>query len=82
MQNAAIIQKDSIDLMILPILQWENDESISLYTYLNYAISKNWIDTSKLTDYMNSDSEYSDQNEVYQGILAYISANLPKDSRI
>lgn len=29
---------------------------------------------------MNSDSEYSDQNEVYQGILAYISANLPKDS--
>ena len=33
--------------MILHILRGENDESISLYTYLNYAISKNWIDTSK-----------------------------------
>ena len=79
-QNAAIIQKDSIDTNDSTYIAWENDESISLYTYLNYAISKNWIDTSKLTDYMNSDSEYSDQNEVYQGILAYISANLPKDS--
>ena len=79
-QNAAIIQKDSIDTNDSTYIAWENDESISLYTYLNYAISKNWIDTSKLTDYMNSDSEYSDQNEVYQGILAYISANLPKNS--
>lgn len=81
-QNAAIIQKDSIDTNDSTYIAWENDESISLYTYLNYAISKNWIDTSKLTDYMNSDSEYSDQNEVYQGILAYISANLPKDSAV
>lgn len=79
-KNAAILQKDAIDTNDSTYIAWEKDETISLYTYLNYAISKNWIDTSKLTDYMNGDSDYSDLNEVYQGILGFVNANLSKDS--
>ena len=79
-EGTEVLDKDKIDTNDEMWTKWSNDGSVSLNEFLSYAISKNWIDTSKLTDYMNSDSEYSDQNEVYQGILAYISANLPKNS--
>lgn len=39
---------------------------------MNYAISKNWIDTSLLKDYIKSNEQYSDSGEVYQGIINYI----------
>ena len=32
------------------LIKLEDDESINVYSYLNYAISKNWIDTSLLKD--------------------------------
>ena len=50
----------------------KDDESINVYNYLNYAISKNWIDTSLLKDYIKSNEQYSDSSEVYQGIINYI----------
>lgn len=78
--NAGIIQKSSIDTKDETYLAWEEDESISLYTYLNYAISKNWVDTSKLKDYVKDESSYSDLNEVYQGIVSYVGEALAKDT--
>src|SRR5699024_6412609 len=54
---------------------WRNEESISLYTYLNYAISRNWIDTSRL-----GGSSYTSSEEIYQELLAYLEEYLNEDS--
>ena len=48
--------------------------------YLNYAISKNWIDTSVIQDYVSSDEKYSNAGELYQGILTFINDYLKTDS--
>ena len=56
-------------------ISWAKDEVISLYTYLNYAISKNWIDTTKL-----GENSYSSSEEIYQEILNYLQDYLKNDS--
>ncbi|MGC4019608.1 MAG: penicillin-binding transpeptidase domain-containing protein, partial [Muricomes sp.] len=58
--------------------QWTTDETISLNQYLNYAISQNWIDTSKLSDYVSAE-KYSDSEEIYQGILSFLQDYLNSD---
>jgi len=75
-----IIQKDSINTEDQTYQAWETDETISLYTYLNYAISQNWVDTAKLKQYVEDESSYSDLNQVYQGMVSYIAEALSKDS--
>ncbi|MDD2979207.1 MAG: penicillin-binding transpeptidase domain-containing protein [Hespellia sp.] len=77
--NAGIIMKDAIDSSDETYKAWKSDETISLNAYLNYAISKNWIDTSKLSNYV-AEGKYSDSNEVYQGILSYLQDYLPTDT--
>lgn len=78
--TAGIIQSDRIDTQDETYLAWEEDESISLYTYLNYAISQNWLDTSALADYMEDGSSYSDSAEVYQALLNYTGQALAQNS--
>ena len=77
---AGIIQKASINTEDATYQAWETEESISLYTYLNYAISQNWVDTAKLKQYVEDESSYSDLNQVYQGMVSYIAEALAKDS--
>ena len=43
-----ILDSDAIDTTDEIYEQWTTDETINLYTYLNHAISQNWIDTTKL----------------------------------
>lgn len=76
--DTGIIMSDSIDTNDEVYKQWTTDESISLNKYLNYAISKNWIDTSKLSDYV-SEEKYSDSAEIYQGILTFLQNYLDSD---
>lgn len=78
--NAKIIQNDAIDTNDKTYIAWDTDETISLYTYLNYAITKNWIDTSKLKDYVGEESSYTDLNEVYRGLVNFIGIKLATDS--
>lgn len=73
-----ILMTDKIDTNDEVYKQWTKDETISLNKYLNYAISKNWIDTSKLADYI-SDEKYSDSAEIYQGILTFLQNYLDSD---
>ena len=47
-KDTGILMSDQIDKNDATYIAWAKDETINLYTYLNYAISKNWIDTSKL----------------------------------
>lgn len=72
-----ILMADAIDASDPTYVAWSKDETISMNQYLNYAISKNWIDTSRLNEYISS--EYSDAVEVYQAILRYLKDYLSSD---
>lgn len=56
-------------------LAWTQDGSISLYTFLNYAISQNWIDTSNLQE-----DAYSTSGELYEAVMDYIEEAISDDS--
>ena len=47
---------------------WATEETISLNEYLNYALSKNWIDITK----MNLSNQYLDSEETYNNLVDYI----------
>lgn len=76
--DTGILMKDEINTSDDIYKQWTTDETISLNQYLNYAISQNWIDTSKLSDYVSTE-KYSDSAEIYQGILSFLEDYLNSD---
>lgn len=76
--NKEILVKSNIDTGDSTYKAWKN-ETINLYEYLNHAIAENWIDSSVIQEYIKTDSKYSDSNELYQGILAYLSDYLKTD---
>lgn len=81
LRESGILMTDSIDTEDDTYQAWTKDESISLYAYLNHAISKNWIDTTKLQDYIgSSNTEYSNSNETYSAIITYLEEHLPTNS--
>lgn len=69
--TTGVIMSDAIDTNDSTYKAWKDDETINVYTYLNYAISKNWVDTSKLKEFVK-DGKYSDAGELYQGMVKYI----------
>ena len=56
---------------------WHTDESISLKTYLEYAISMNWINVSKIA----ADTPYLDSQEIYNALIDHIAEKLSVDSK-
>ena len=74
-EKTGILLTDEIDTSDETYIAWRTDETISLNAYLNYAISQNWIDTSKL-----GNSSYSSSEEIYQSLLTYIEEYLANDS--
>ena len=74
-ESTGLLLSDQIDSEDETQIAWAKDETISLYTYLNYAISQNWVDTSKL-----GGSTYSSSDEVYQSLIAYLEEYLAEDS--
>ncbi len=77
--NNGIILKDKIDTSDEIYKAWKG-ETINLYEYLNHAIAMNWIDSSALQNYLETEGEYSDSNELYQGIVNYLKDCLQTDS--
>ena len=73
-----ILLSDKVDANDSVYQAWR-DEEINLYEYLNHAISKNWINTSVIQDYVEGDGKYSDSNELYRAILSYIEEYLKTD---
>lgn len=53
-------------------INWTKEEIISIREYLEYAISQNWIDVTKLS----IDDKYADSSEVYQYLVEYILEEL------
>lgn len=72
----AIILESEVDTSDATYTAWTNDEVISLHEYLNYVISQNWIDVTKL----ELNSQYSDSEEVYHHLLDYIFENIDNNT--
>ncbi len=73
--QTGLLLTDRIDTSDPTYTAWRSDESISLYTFLNYAITQNWIDTSLIDD-----SSYSSSEEIYQALVNYLQEYLNEDS--
>lgn len=70
--RTGVLMSSVIDTSDETYQAWRTEESINIYKYLNYAISQNWIDTTKLTDYMNTNENYSSSNEIYDALVMFI----------
>lgn len=70
--NNGIIDRSKVDTSDKTYIAWTTDEVISLNEYLNYCIAQNWIDVTKL----DLNSQYSDSEEIYSQIAAYIFEHL------
>ena len=55
-------------------LTWSRDETISMSEFLEYAISQNWVDVTRL----DMDSRYADSAEVFDRLCDYIFENLDR----
>ncbi len=71
-----IILDSEVDTSDPTYIAWREEETISLAEYIEYAISMNWIDVSKL----ELDSPYSDSQEIYNKIIDYIIDEIDNNS--
>lgn len=76
MDATGILNEDAIDKSDPVYIQWTEEENISLQEYLTYAISKNWIDITKIS----SDAAYMDTSELFTALADYISDYLYDDN--
>lgn len=72
LNNKGVLLDSEIDKNDATYIAWTKDETISMYDYLSYAISKNWIDIKKLS----VDGQYSDSEEIFLSLVTYITDNL------
>lgn len=72
----AIILDSEVDTSDPTYIAWRKEETISLAEYIEYAISMNWIDVSKL----DLSNRYSDSKEIYERIVDYIIAEIDNNS--
>ena len=54
---------------------WYKDETISLYDYLNYAISQSWINI----DALELDTDYSESGEIFDAMVRIVTDVLQTD---
>ncbi len=70
--DKGVLVSSLIDREDATYIAWRTDETISLYEYLHYCISKGWIDTTRL----NLEDQYSDSEEIYDHLVDYIFTQL------
>ncbi len=75
MDGTGILNEDAIDKTDPVYKQWTEEESISLQEFLTYAISKNWMDITKIS----SDTKYMDTKELFTALADYIADYLYDD---
>ena len=67
LNTQGVIKDSEIDKEDEMYIAWRKEETISLGQYLEYCISQNWIDVTKI-DLQN---EYSNTKEVFERLVAY-----------
>ena len=75
MDDAGILVRGDIDKTDDMYQKWSKDQSINVYDYLNYAISRGWIDMTPLQPYISKSSDYSDTSQIYSAICSYLKKN-------
>ncbi len=70
--NKGVLISSAIDTDDPTYIAWTRDEVISLNEYLTYAISKNWIDITKLS----VNAQYSDAAVVLDSVIDFAIKNL------
>ena len=75
MGDNQVLMSDAVDTSDATYIAWTTDEVISLREYLQYAISMNWIDVTKIS----GEDPYLDSQEIYQSVLEYIQSALMED---
>ena len=70
-----ILDEDAIDKNDEVYKKWTADESISMQEYLDYAISKGWLDVTKI----NVESPYLDTAEINNALADFIADKLSQD---
>ena len=70
--NDGILVDSLIDRNDSTYKAWAIDETISLGEYIDYCISQNWIDTSKLA----LNDSYSQSSEIFDAILVVLNDEL------
>lgn len=76
LSEKGIILDSEVDTSDATYIAWREEETISLPAYIEYAVSQNWIDVSKL----NLSNRYSDSEEIYEKIIDYIIAEIDNNS--
>ncbi len=74
--NYGVLLSGEIDTTDTTYIAWRTDETISIREYLNYCISKQWVDTTKL----NLSDRYSDSDEIYRAMVEYIIEKLENNT--
>lgn len=74
LKNQSVVMTKSIDTSDETFTAWKSGD-ISLYDFLIHAISKGWIDTSRLP----AQTAYSDSEQVFVQLLAYCGEMMPLD---
>lgn len=74
--NTGVLIAERVDKEDDMYKAWAIDETISLRDYLNYAISKNWIDISKF----DMSQQYSDSDEVFAQLVNFILDDLRENN--
>lgn len=80
LEDTGILIRSKIDTDDEMYTKWYTEGSISLRAFLEYAISKNWIDTSKLEGFIPK-GKYHDSTEVLDGIVVFLENYLVSDSK-
>lgn len=75
LKDDGVLLSSEIDTNDETYQKWKN-QKISPKEYLNYCVSKQWIDISKLS----VDEKYADSSEVYDALCNYILDQLKDDS--
>ena len=65
LMDKGILDSKKIDKTDDTYIAWTKEEKISLYEYLNYAISMGWVDVTKI----DLDSKYADSEKIYEHML-------------
>ncbi|MCR5735322.1 MAG: penicillin-binding protein [Lachnospiraceae bacterium] len=74
--NLSVILSSEVDKEDPVYIAWAIDETISLQEYLNYCLSKNWVDITKFS----KNEKYSDTGEVYEKLVDFIISDLRNDN--
>lgn len=75
LKDQDILVRDRIDTEDETYIDWTTNEVISMTEFLNYAISKDWVDASKI----GMDEKYASSTEVFQTLVSYILQELEGD---